>query len=110
MKESNIEGLASHDGPESCVGFREEVGEALTGERAGRDIEPRNPIERGCRRRPPKRKATRPGAIARAPGRPRAVEDPGMCGLSMRENREVHWLPALDGEAGRKGKAKATTR
>ncbi len=42
MKESNIEDLASHDGPESCAGFRNGVGEALTGERAGRDIDPRN--------------------------------------------------------------------
>jgi len=35
MKESNIEDLASHDGPESCAGSREGVSEALTGERAG---------------------------------------------------------------------------
>ena len=30
-KESDIEGLATHDGPESCVGAREGAGEALTG-------------------------------------------------------------------------------
>ena len=30
------EGLASHIGPESCVGDREGAGEALTGESAGR--------------------------------------------------------------------------
>lgn len=36
MKESYIEGLATHDGPESCAGDRESVGEALTGESAGR--------------------------------------------------------------------------
>jgi hypothetical protein len=35
------EGLASHSGPESCVGFRKGVGEALTGGAASRDIEPR---------------------------------------------------------------------
>jgi hypothetical protein len=35
MKESYIEGLASHDGPESCAGARKGAGEALTGERAG---------------------------------------------------------------------------
>jgi len=36
MKESYIEGLAPHDGPESCVGTREDAGEALTGGSAGR--------------------------------------------------------------------------
>ena len=43
MKEPYIEGLANHDDPESCVGARKDVGEALTGARAGRAIEPRNP-------------------------------------------------------------------
>ena len=37
-----IEGLTTHDGPESCAGAREGAGEALTGVRAGRAIEPRN--------------------------------------------------------------------
>jgi hypothetical protein len=36
MKESYVEGLASYGGPESCVYIREDVGEALTGVRAGR--------------------------------------------------------------------------
>jgi len=31
MEESDIEGLATHGGPESCVGVREGVGEALPG-------------------------------------------------------------------------------
>ena len=35
MKEPYIEGLANHDDPESCVGIRKDVGEALTGERIG---------------------------------------------------------------------------
>jgi hypothetical protein len=34
MKELYVEGLASHDGPESCAGVREDAGEALTGVRA----------------------------------------------------------------------------
>jgi hypothetical protein len=42
MKESNIEGIANHGGPESCVDFRKDAGEALTGVRAGWAIEPRN--------------------------------------------------------------------
>lgn len=36
MKESHIEGIAIHDDPESCVGSREDAGEALTGARIGR--------------------------------------------------------------------------
>ena len=36
MKESYGEDIASHTGPESCVGVREADGEALTGVQAGR--------------------------------------------------------------------------
>jgi len=36
MKEPYGEGVATHTGPESCVGVREDGGEALTGVRAGR--------------------------------------------------------------------------
>ena len=42
MRELYIEGLATHDGPESCVGVCEGDGEALTGVRAGQAMEPRN--------------------------------------------------------------------
>jgi hypothetical protein len=35
MKESDIEGVASRDGPEPCVGVREGVREASVGVRAG---------------------------------------------------------------------------
>ncbi len=38
MKVSHGEGLASHTGPESCACIREGVGEALTGEHAGRPL------------------------------------------------------------------------
>ena len=35
MQVSHSEGLANHTGPESCVGIREDAGEALTVERIG---------------------------------------------------------------------------
>ena len=42
MEELYVEGLATHGGPESCVDDPRGRGEALTGARAGRAIEPRN--------------------------------------------------------------------
>jgi len=36
MKEPYVEGVANRNGPESCVGVREDDGEALTGVRTGR--------------------------------------------------------------------------
>jgi RNA-directed DNA polymerase len=110
MRETYIEGVASHDGPESCAGLCKEAGEALTGVRTGRDIEPRNHIDRGADAvhvsgRPHDQERQREFL-----GDPARSKTPRMRGLSVRENREVPWLPALDGEAGRGGKAKATSR
>jgi len=48
MRTPDIEGLAIHDGPESCAGVRKGAGEALTGVRAGWAIEPRNQGFRGA--------------------------------------------------------------
>ena len=88
MKEPYIEGLATHDGPESCVGAREGGGEALTGVRAGRAIEPRNqefgvptPLSR------PEGNIAG-GAMRESPGDPARSKNHGMYGISMRENRE----------------------
>ena len=36
MQVRNVEGLANRNGPESCVETGDRLGEALTGERAGR--------------------------------------------------------------------------
>jgi RNA-directed DNA polymerase len=49
MKEPHIEGVATHDGPESCVDVRRGVGEALTGVRVG-EVLSREVITSGCRR------------------------------------------------------------
>ena len=107
MRETYIEGVASHDGPESCVGAREGDGEALTGVRAGRDIEPRNHIDRGADAVHVSGRQHDQERHRKFLGDPARSKTPRMPGLSVRENREVHWLPALNGEAGRGGKAKA---
>ena len=74
MKESYTEGPASHGGPESCAGIRENEGEALTGVHMG-GIEPRKQVQSGCRRRCPVRKATRKCSEWREHKRPCAVGD-----------------------------------
>ena len=48
MRTLYVEGVATHDGPESCVDARKGGGEALTGVRAGWAIEPRNQGVRGA--------------------------------------------------------------
>ena len=48
MEELYVEGVATHGGPESCVDDLRGRGEALTGARAGRAIEPRNQEIRGA--------------------------------------------------------------
>ena len=110
MEEPHVEGLASHDDPESCVGSREGVGEALTGARAGRDIEPRNHVRGadavvgGGRQHGRERYRKLPGGPARS-------ETPCMYGTSLRENREISRPLAAGGAAGRVGKtAKVASR
>ncbi len=88
MKESDIEGVATHDGPESCVGVREGPGEALTGERTGQAIEPRNRRHPGCRRRLPSGRPHRGGRYRESSVDPARSENQGIYGSSMRENRE----------------------
>ena len=48
MRESYIEGLATHDDPESCVGVREGTGEARTGARTGRILSRENTEVQGA--------------------------------------------------------------
>src|SRR5215472_1522327 len=107
MEELYVEGLATRGGPESCVASCEGRGEAQSGVRAGRAIEPRNPAS-GCPRRATggrqhswPRYRERPGDLARS-------ENHGMYGTSMRENRESPCPPVRAGlRAGRSGNAEA---
>ena len=109
MKESDIEGVASHDGPESCGCIRKGVPEALTGVRTGRDIEPRNQPVRSAdavdicgRQHDAQRKRELGVGSARS-------KTPSMCGNSMRENRESQPSPRTQGDLGRCGKAQSRT-
>jgi hypothetical protein len=93
MRELYIEGVATHDGPELCVGVPQGRSEALAGVRAGRAIEPRNTVIRGAH------------AVSRAEGHidsgvmrepladPARSQNHGMYGNSMRENREIPRSP-----------------
>jgi hypothetical protein len=110
MKEPYVEGLAIHDGPESCVGVCEGAGEALTGVRVGVAIEPRNDRTPGCRRpciggRQHRRRCYREPLVG-----PARSENRRMRGISMRENRESPRSPAVVMvRAGRSGKAEAAS-
>ncbi len=107
MEELYVEGLASHDGPESCVDDPRGRGEALTGARAGRAIEPRN-HRSGVPTSSPWRKATLLAALCEASAGPARSENHGMCGTSRRENREIPHLARPAGRrAGRSGNAEA---
>jgi len=108
MRELYIEGLAPHGGPESCVDVPRGRGEALTGVRAGRAIEPRN---QGFGVPTLSRQAEgniAGGVMRESSADPARSEIQGMYGISMRENRESpspahpadHWM-------GRSGNAEA---
>jgi len=88
MEELYAEGVAIHGGPESCAGARESAGEALTGVRVGRAIEPRN-HHFGVPTPSPWRKATRLAALCESLVGPARSENHGMHGTSKRENREI---------------------
>ena len=87
MKELYVEGLATRGDPESCVASREGRGEALTGARAGRAIEPRNPTS-GCPRCPDGGRQHPWSRYREWPGDPARSEIHGMYGTSVRENRD----------------------
>jgi hypothetical protein len=76
MRESDIEGLAIHGGPEPCVVVREGGGEASVGVRAGRAIEPRNLLVRGADVVLQGGRQHRRWRYSRAVGGPRGVEEP----------------------------------
>src|ERR1035438_2373966 len=107
MKELCAEGLATHGDPEACVDDPRGRGEALTGARAGRAIEPRNQRS-GVPTLSIRWKATLPAALSRAAGGPRAVGEPWhVRNLHVREPGEPVSARPPGERAGRPGNAKA---
>ncbi len=107
MEELYAEGLATRGGPESCVDDPRGRGEALTGARAGRAIEPRNQ-KSGVPTLSEKWKATSLVALSRAAGGPRAVGEPWHArNLHAREPGDPVSARLADHRAGRSGNAKA---
>jgi len=107
MEELCAEGLATRGVPESCVDDLRGRGEALTGARAGRAIEPRNG-ESGAPALSNGRKATSLAALSRAVSGPRAVREPGhVRNLRAREPGEPVPVRLADHRAGRSGNAEA---
>ena len=93
MEELYVEGVATRDDPEPCVGVREGTGEASGWARTGRAIEPRNHrvwgadvvYENGRQHRQQRHRELLVG--------PARSENLCMQGVSMRENREIPRLP-----------------
>ena len=117
MKVSYVEGIANHNGPESCVGVRKDEDEALTGVRAGRVL------SREIHALPRKRQVLRDADAVEVSGRPHRVhrprkvcldparsETPSMYASTLSGNREIPRLPEAEGAAGRIGKSKDVRR
>ena len=104
MKESYIEGVANHNGPESGTGIRKGAGEAMTGESTGRVLSRENKSKQGAdavNLRGRQHGHMQNGECMTDPAR---SETPSMYGNSMRENRESLQLSSEDGEEERTGK------
>lgn len=117
MKDSYVEGLANHNGPESCGAAREGGDEALTGERTGWVLS----CEIHALLR--KRQVLRDADAVEISGRqywmrrqreahpdPARSETPSMYGNILSGNREIPRLPAEERAAGRIGKSKDVSR
>ena len=107
MEELYAEGLATHGDPESCVDDPRGRGEALTGARAGRAMEPRNQAIRGAHAVSLAEGNTLDGVMRESRESPARSETQGMCGNSMRETGDPVPARLADHRAGRSGNAEA---
>ncbi len=93
MRTLYVEGVAIHDGPESCVDARKVGDEALTGVRAGWAIEPGNQRVRGADAVETSGRPYRRQRYRELPSDPARSKNLCMHGVSMRENREIPHSP-----------------
>src|SRR6266536_2919624 len=102
-----IEGVAIRGGPESCVGVREGVGEALAGAVRAGLLSRDSTIEIGVPTLSQAAEGNIVGGAIREPSAdPARSKNHSTYGIFMRENREVPRSPACrDGGAGREGNA-----
>jgi len=111
MKESYVEGLATHNGPESCGAARKGGVEAWTGERMGRVfsrvrtlLRDADAVRRSGRQHP----VHRYREVLRSPAR---SETPRTYGSTSHGNREIPCPPGAAFRApGRVGKSKDVRR
>lgn len=109
MKESYIEGVATHDDPESCAPAREGMGEALTGARAGRVLSREMQFRDADAVIPGGRQHRHPRYCERMRS-PARSETPCTYGTYLRENREICGPLGEKLSPGRAGKAEAESQ
>ena len=95
MRTPYVEVLATHDGPESCVGDPRGRSEALTGVRAGWASEPRNQLHRGADAVPVGGRQHRRRRYRESSANPARSRDLRMHGALMSENRESPRSPVV---------------
>ncbi|MDC0747884.1 reverse transcriptase domain-containing protein [Polyangium mundeleinium] len=109
MKEPYIEGVATHDDPESCVSARKGDGEAFDRGTGGLGIEPRNQLVRGAYAvisGGRQHEGERQRELLTGPAR---SETPRTPGIFQHGNREILSLPGEHGAPGRSRKANGRT-
>ena len=110
MKVSYVEGLANHNGPESCGAAREGGDEAVTGERMGRVF---SRVRNSLRDADAVRRSGRPHPLHRyreVYGSPARSQTPGTYASTSNGNREIPGLPRAVMALGRIGKSKDARR
>ena len=113
---SYIEGLAIHDGPESCADDRKVGGEALTGVRAGWVLSceinapPQGGLLRGADALENGGRQYPGGRFGETSRDPAQSETPRMYGGTLFGNREIPRLSVAAGRADRIGKSQDARR
>ena len=95
MRKLYIEGLATHGGPESCVGDPRGRSEALDRGACRRAIEPRNNVIRGADAVTKGGRQDHRSRYRELPGDPARSENLACTRAPHAENREIPWLPAV---------------